>query len=138
MVKPIGASLVLALLLPSTAMAQRPIVAADRIATIRLQPSVLPPIKPQRPFTLALMPAPVRAIQATPGPQPPDERSWAGRHPALLGAMIGGAAGAVVGSAGCWKSPCGDSQGPIVVALGAGIGAGLGATVGFAISLGGR
>jgi hypothetical protein len=71
--------------------------------------------------------------------QLPPQRSWAARHPAALGAMIGAAAGAVVGSSVCWgQPPCGDGHGPLLVAFGAGLGAGLGAGVGFTISLANR
>ena len=52
--------------------------------------------------------------------------------------MIGAAAGAVVGSAACWKSPCGDGHGPLLMAFGAGIGAGIGSGVGYTVTLGGR
>jgi hypothetical protein len=67
------------------------------------------------------------------------QKSWTARHPAALGAMIGAAAGAVVGSSVCWgQPPCGDGHGPLLVAFGAGLGAGIGAGVGFTISLANR
>jgi len=139
MVKTIGASLVLALVLPSAAMAQSVIVPADRVAHIRRQLSAPAPIARQGPFAReALLPVMRRTIQTAPASQLQPERSWAGRHPAALGAMIGAAAGAVVGSSPCWKSPCGDGHGPMLVGLGAGVGAGIGSAVGFTVSLGGR
>lgn len=141
MVKSIGASLVLVLSLPSIAMAQRPSAPADRVVSLRLRPAVFAPIARQGSFTgKSLWPAPVRLSRMTSGPQPPDERSWAARHPTVLGTLIGAGAGAVVGAIPCWptKPPCGDSQGPLLLAFGAGLGAGIGATVGFTISLAGR
>lgn len=71
--------------------------------------------------------------------QPQPQKSWAARHPAALGTMIGAAAGAVAGSSLCWgQPPCGDGHGPLLVAFGAGLGAGIGAGVGFTISLANR
>jgi hypothetical protein len=136
MVKMIRASLVLMLLVPSAAMAQSGTPLADRIATITFQPSVRTPLE-RSPFLKheARRTAPVGAAQAPAATQPTAERSWAGRHPAALGAMIGAAAGALVGAIPCWKEVCGDGHGPLIVALGAGIGAGVGAGVGFTISL---
>ena len=71
-------------------------------------------------------------------PQPSSARSWARSHPVLLGAVIGLAAGAVVGAAS--TGDCGydlslsENWCLPFVGLGAGIGAGAGAAVGFAFS----
>jgi len=68
-------------------------------------------------------------------PQQPPQRSWAGRHPVVLGAMVGAAGGAIWGAAEC-KNACegGSLTGPIV-ALGAGAGVAIGAGVGAIVSL---
>jgi hypothetical protein len=134
-VKSISAALVLVLTLPSTVMAQSVPVPRDHVASVRLR-SLQPTIRRQGPFTReALPPMTVRSTQTTPAAQPPPERNWAGRHPTVLGAMIGAATGAVVGAVPCWKTVCGDGHGPLIVAFGAGLGAGIGAGVGFTISL---
>ena len=66
------------------------------------------------------------------------QKSWAARHPALLGALIGAGAGTAAGlGLGLWGScntgnpdtPCG----PFALAL-VGVGAGVGSAVGFGIS----
>ena len=63
-------------------------------------------------------------------PQQPPQRSWAGRHPVALGAMIGAAGGAIWGAAVCAGTCNGsDSQ---TTALWMGIGAGIGAIVSLA------
>ena len=68
-------------------------------------------------------------------PQQPRQRSWAGRHPAAIGAVIGVAGGAIWGAAEC-RNACegGSLTGPIT-ALSAGVGAAIGAGVGAIISL---
>jgi hypothetical protein len=135
-VKAIRVSLVLMLLMPATVMAQSATPLADRIATVRF----LRPGTSSIDRNTSVTPKPLRPAMAMPAgttsvTQPASGRSWAGRHPAALGAMIGAAAGALVGAVPCWKEVCGDGHGPLIVALGAGIGAGVGAGVGFAISL---
>ena len=68
--------------------------------------------------------------------QQPTQRTWAGRHPVALGAMIGAAGGAVWGAAVYSTHTCNDSTttGPMMV-VGAGIGAGIGMGIGAVISV---
>jgi len=137
MVKAMRVSLVLTLWMPRTVAAQPALVQVTGTSTIRLLRSFPPPALDHGAFAPKPMgmPAAARTAQTSSRAQPPQERSWAGRHPAALGAMIGAAAGAILGSSGCWKSPCGDGHGPLLVAFGAGLGAGIGAGVGFSVSL---
>ena len=68
-------------------------------------------------------------------PQQPPQRSWAGRHPVALGAMIGVAGGAIWGAAEC-QTACegGSLRGPIM-ALGAGVGVAIGVGIGAMVLL---
>jgi hypothetical protein len=68
-------------------------------------------------------------------PQQPPQRSWAGRHPVALGAMIGVAGGAIWGAAECQTACEGGSLTGPIMALGAGVGAAIGAGIGAIISL---
>jgi hypothetical protein len=135
MLKTISRLLVLALLLPSTAMAQPPVPPLNPPVKIRIPLSISSSTE-QRPWLgrEGVWSATASAKQTTPVVQQSDERSWAGRHPVALGAMIGAAAGALLGAAPCWKEVCGDGHGPLLVAFGAGLGAGVGAGVGLTIS----
>jgi hypothetical protein len=67
-------------------------------------------------------------------PQAP-QRSWAGRHPVALGAMIGAAGGVTWGAVVCSNACEGGSHTPYWMALGAGVGAGIGAAIGAIVSL---
>ena len=70
-------------------------------------------------------------------PQPPPQRTWAGRHPVGLGAMIGAAGGAIWAAAAC-SGTCNGSDGQTTqlwVGIGAGVGAAIGAGIGAIVSL---
>jgi hypothetical protein len=70
-------------------------------------------------------------------PQQISQRSWAGRHPVGLGAMIGAAGGAIWGAAAC-SGKCNGSDGQTTqlwMGIGAGVGAAIGAGVGAIVSL---
>jgi hypothetical protein len=70
-------------------------------------------------------------------PQQKPQRSWAGRHPVGLGAMIGAAGGAIWGAAAC-SGKCNGSDGQTTqlwMGIGAGVGAAIGAGVGAIVSL---
>ena len=65
------------------------------------------------------------------------QRSWAGRHPVGLGAIIGAAGGAIWGAAAC-SGKCNGSDGQTTqlwMGIGAGIGAAIGAGIGAIVSL---
>jgi hypothetical protein len=66
-------------------------------------------------------------------PQPP-QRTWAGRHPVALGAMIGAAGGVTWGAVVCSNACEGGLHTPYWMALGAGVGAGIGAGIGAIVS----
>jgi len=108
-------------------MTATPIRDAVRLASRLPEPSAVAP----RPGVSSLS---ARSLQ----PQPSSARSWARSHPVLLGAVVGLAAGAVVGAAS--TGDCGydlslsENWCLPFVGLGAGIGAGAGAAVGFAFS----
>lgn len=135
MLKTISVLLLSALFMPSAVMAQSPAVPSEQPARtwiLRSKPSS----REQHPLF-----GPVRVRLATAHSEQtssdtqPEERSWAGRHPAALGAIIGAVGGALIGAAPCWREVCGDGHGPLLVGAGAAIGAGVGAGVGFTISL---
>jgi hypothetical protein len=70
-------------------------------------------------------------------PQQAPQRTWAGRHPVALGAMIGAGGGAIWGAAVC-AGTCNGSDGQTTalwMGIGAGAGAGIGALVGAIVSL---
>jgi len=71
-------------------------------------------------------------------PQTAPQRSWAGRHPVALGAIIGVTGGAMWGASQC-STGCegGAYRGPFI-ALGAGVGAAIGAGIGALVSSGRR
>ena len=135
--KRVTAFLGLALAMPSAVMAQPPTALADQAARIQILDSNPSSIEPHRVVGAAwLRPATASADTTTPAQQQsPPQRSWAGRHPVALGAMIGAAGGTLWGASLCWKQVCGDNHGPLLVAFGAGLGAGIGAGVGLTISL---
>jgi hypothetical protein len=66
--------------------------------------------------------------------QPPPQRTWAGRHPVALGAMIGAAGGVTWGAVVCSNACEGGLHTPYWMALGAGVGAGIGAGIGAIVS----
>jgi hypothetical protein len=130
-----GAFLVIALCMPAAAMAQQPSMPSAPTGE-RFSIAHLPPPAPSRVMFAAAAPRPaVSFAQKMAGPLQPPERNWAGRHPALVGAMVGAATGFVVASIPCMKMVCGDSQGPLLAALGTGIGAAAGVTVGVIVSV---
>ena len=67
--------------------------------------------------------------------QQPPQRTWAGRHPVALGAMIGAGGGAVGAAAYCGGSKDCDGMGPLLMALNAGVCAGIGMAIGAVVSL---
>ena len=70
-------------------------------------------------------------------PQQAPQRTWAGRHPVALGAMIGAGGGAIWGAAAC-AGTCNGSDGQTTalwMGIGAGVGAGIGAGIGAIVSL---
>lgn len=70
-------------------------------------------------------------------PQQKPQRTWAGRHPVGLGAMIGAAGGVIWGAAVC-SGTCNGSDGQTTqlwMGIGAGLGAGIGAGIGAIVSL---
>ena len=136
MVKTICAVLVFALCTSSTVVAQGPVIPADQSPKTWILRSISS-FNDRRGLSgrERLWPAAANVRVATSDAQQPAERSWAGRHPVAMGAMIGAAAGALVGASPCWKEVCGDGHGPLLVAFGAGLGASIGAGVGFTVSL---
>ena len=136
MVKTITALLGLALAMPSTAMGQPPTVPADQVTKTWIF-GTTPASSERREFAgrEGMRPAIASAVTTSADSQQPPQRSWAGRHPVALGAIIGTAGGALWGASLCWKQVCGDNHGPLLVAFGAGLGAGIGAGVGLTISL---
>ena len=75
----------------------------------------------------------INSVQPQQGPQ----RTWAGRHPVALGAMIGAAGGLIWGAAVC-SGTCNGSDGrttQLWMGIGAGIGAAIGAGIGAIVSL---
>ena len=136
MLKTLTGLLVLALWMPSTVMAQPSKLPAGQIVKTVILRSIPSSIEPRQLFGReGVRRATASATPTTADPQQPPRRSWAGRHPAALGAMIGAAGGALLGAVPCWRQVCGDGHGPLVVAFGTGLGAGIGAGVGFTISL---
>jgi hypothetical protein len=75
------------------------------------------------------------SLVAPPAAQQRPHRNWAGRHPVLLGLMVGAAGGAAWGAALCHTGCEGGSLTPAITELGAGVGLGIGAGVGAIISL---
>jgi hypothetical protein len=70
-------------------------------------------------------------------PQQEPQRTWAGRHPVGLGAMIGAAGGVIWGAAVC-SNRCNGSDGQTTqlwMGIGAGVGAAIGAGIGAIVSL---
>ena len=136
MVKTITALLGLALAMPSTVMGQPRMVPADQVNKTWIFDTNLASIE-RRGFVgrEGVRPAIASVATTAPNSQQPPQRSWAGRHPVALGAIIGTAGGALWGASLCWKQVCGDSQGPLLVAFGAGLGAGIGAGVGVAVAI---
>jgi hypothetical protein len=136
LLKTIAGLLVLALGIPSTVMAQTPIVAAARSARTWIVSSKPLSAEHQRFLRrTGMRPTTTSTAPTTQEVQEPPERSWAGRHPVALGAMIGAAGGALVGASPCWREVCGDGHGPLLIAFGAGVGAGIGSAVGLTISI---
>ena len=135
MIKMITGLLSLALAMPATAMGQTAQGPAHQVATTWIQ-RANPSAVEGRPLfgRESVLPASAPATRASTDAQQQPDRSWAGRHPVALGTMIGAAAGSIWGAAMCRKQVCGDSQGPLLVALGLGLGAGIGAGVGITIS----
>ena len=136
MVKTITALLVLALAIPSTVMGQPRMVPADQVTKTWIL-DTNPASNQRRGFVgrEGVWPATARAATTGPDSQQPPERSWAGRHPVALGAIIGAAGGALWGASLCWKQVCGDNYGPLLVAFGAGLGAGIGTGTGVAVAI---
>ena len=136
MVKTITALLGLALAMPSTVMGQPRMVPADQVTKTGIFDTNPASIE-RRGFVgregarLAI----ASAATTAPDSHQPPQRSWAGRHPVALGAIIGTAGGALWGASLCRKQVCGDSHGPLLVAFGAGLGAGIGAGVGLAVGM---
>jgi hypothetical protein len=136
MVKIITVLLGLALAMPSTVMGQPRMVPGDQVAKNWIFGTN--PASIERRGSVGreeVRPATARAATTTPDSQQAPQRSWAGRHPVALGAIIGTAGGALWGASMCWRQVCGDNHGPLLVAFGAGLGAGIGAGVGVTISL---
>jgi len=133
MLKTLTGLLVLTLWMPSTVMAQPSKVPAGEVARTGILRSI--PSSIELFGREGVRPASASAWLTTPDAQQPPRRSWAGRHPVALAAMIGTAGGALLGSSVCWRQVCGDGHGPLLVALGAGLGAGIGGGVGITISL---
>jgi hypothetical protein len=128
--------LALVLIAPSSVLAQAITGAADR-------PEESAPFESSRSFDLrqslereaARLSKGEMAAAAAQTPQPSD-RSWAGRHPVALGALIGGAAGTIWGASACSSGGCkADSLTGPLMALGAGVGAGIGAGIGAVVSI---
>jgi hypothetical protein len=135
MSKTITALLSLALAMPATVMGQTAQGSSHQVATTWIQRANPSAIEGRPLFGReSVLPASARATQASTDAPQQSDRSWARRHPVALGTMIGAAAGSIWGAAVCWKQVCGDSQGPLLVALGLGLGAGIGAGVGITIS----
>ena len=71
--------------------------------------------------------------EASPAQVQPPQRSWASRHPVLMGAMVGAGAGAGITALGCRLS----GNEPAIVScyvwvpIAAGVGGGLGAVIGL-------
>jgi hypothetical protein len=133
MMKAIAAVLVLFLAAPSTVLAQATTASARQAAFVQasgqssggLRQSIAREAAklPEYPGTTSLQ------------PQPPPQRTWAGRHPVALGAMIGATGGVIWGVAVCSGRCEGGTHTPGWMALGAGVGAGIGAGIGEIVSL---
>jgi len=136
MVKTITALLGLALAMPSTVMGQPQMVPANQVTKTWIVDTNPASIE-RRGFVgrEGVRPAIASAATTTPDAQQPPQRSWAGRHPVALGAIVGTAGGALWGASLCWRQVCGDNHGPLLVAFGAGLGAGIGAGVGVAVGI---
>jgi hypothetical protein len=99
MVKTITALLGLALAMPSTVMGQPRMVQADQFTKTWIF-DTNPASNQRRGFVgrEGVWPATASATTTAPDPQQPPQRSWAGRHPVALGAIIGTAGGALWGA----------------------------------------
>lgn len=76
------------------------------------------------------------APPSVPQPQPPaSQRSWAGRHPVLVGMLAGAGAGAVVFAAAHPEDRALDERNGYMAAAGAGVGAAFGAMGGWLFSV---
>jgi hypothetical protein len=72
------------------------------------------------------------ALRLQAASQPPQQRSWAGRHPVILGFLIGAGIGAVAGAIGCAGHGGDGEPGPQLCATAAAVGyGGIGAGVGY-------
>jgi len=134
MMKTLGVVLISALAAPSSVLAQAVTVGAGQSAVAQVvassaSSSGLRESIDREAARLAQDQLGAAAVQ----PQNLPERSWAGRHPVALGAMIGAAGGVVWGGARCSNS-C-DGEPYLAMPAGAIVGAGIGAGVGALISL---
>ena len=136
MMKTIAAVLVSALASPSSVLAQAATVGSGQSAIVQDVASSASSIGLRQSIEregarLAKDNLGAAALQ----PQPSPQRSWAGRHPVALGAMIGAAGGTVWTVYACQGACEGHAFYPPVLALGVGLGTGIGAGIGAIISL---
>jgi len=134
MMKTIGVVLVSVLAAPSSVLAQAATVGAGQSAVPQVVASSawssgLRQSIDREAARLAKNQLGATAVQ----PQQLPERSWAGRHPMALGAMIGAAGGVVWGGLVCSNS-C-DGEPYLAMPAGASVGAGIGVGIGALISL---
>ena len=134
MMKAIAAPLVTAVAAPANVVARVTTVTAAEPRIVQVvgsgvSSSSLRPLIEREGARLANDEVGAAALQ----PRQPPARSWAGRHPAALGVMIGAAGGVVWGAAVCSNACEGHPQ--LFMVVGAGVGAGIGAGIGTIVSL---
>ena len=133
MMKAIAAILVSFLAAPSNVLAQTATVGASRIAIVHMAST---PSSDGLRQSIARESAKLAQDPGTTSPQTqqPPQRTWAGRHPVALGAMIGVAGGVIWGTAVCRTACEGGLHTPLWQGFGAGVGAGIGAGIGAIVS----
>ena len=134
MMKAIAAVLVSCLAAPSTALAQATTVGARQAPIVQVTASGESPgglrqsiVREAAKLTEYSGATSLRLQQSS-------RRTWAGRHPVALGAMIGATGGVIWGRAVCSSACEGGRHTPLWEALGAGVGAGIGAVIGAIVA----
>ena len=133
--KVIAAVLVAFLITPSTVLAQDATVGSREGEIVQASARLSSGLRQSIDRELAKLAE--HSVTNTLQPQQTPQRSWAGRHPVGLGAMIGAAGGAIWGAAAC-SGKCNGSDGQTTqlwMGIGAGVGAAIGAGVGAIVSL---
>ena len=134
MIKAIAVVLVSILAAPSSALAQATTVDARQAAIVQVPVSGQSSGGLRQSIAREAAKLTEHAGTTSLQPQQPPQRTWAGRHPVALGAMIGAAGGVTWGAVVCSNACEGGLHTPYWMALGAGVGAGIGAGIGAIIS----